>query len=260
MVHSSSCVLCGVSAGLIVLCLLLFLAGIVELGFHVGLKRVAHSKEYTSDVIQQGLLTLLSLLLAFGVSMAETRFEERNSILIEEANAIGTSYLRAELFPRPIQKSLQTNLKQYLDLRILFYQSESDTSQLHKILEQTALVQAEFWNEGTRLGRTDPNVTKSLLLTSLNLTIDLQAKQGFAFERQMPRSIGLLLLLTSALVVGLVGFGHGIRGIRHKVFTSMLCLVVALTLFVIFDLDRARGGWIRLNPTALIQLRRSMGA
>jgi len=247
-----------VDAAIIVFTFLLVLLLVSELGFRESRKRMTVATVGKSDVVQQGLLTLLALLLAFGVSMAELRFEERNSILIDEATAISTTYLRGALFGATFQKRFQTLLKQYVDTRIEWYRIKHDHPGLTANRKKAGELQASLWNEASELARDKPTVTMSLLLGSLNQTFDLQTQQEFAYARRVPRSIVYLLFLISTLVVAMVGYSHGLTGTRHLVFTTMMSIVLALTLFVILDLSRAERGLIRLAPDVLVNLRRSL--
>ncbi len=231
---------------------------VAELGYRIGISKAPIAKQESAETVQQGMLTLLSLLLAFSVSMAESRFEERNSILIDEANAIGTSYLRARLFPGEPQKVLENLLRQYLDARIEFYEGGAEPSKVSEAHRKASVLQTEFWNVGVGLKRDHPSVIVSLLLTSLNQTIDLQGKQDFAYSRRIPRSIVILICLTSALVLGLIGFGYGLSKVRHTAFTGMFTIIVSLTLFVIADLNQPQRGWIQIKPVALAQLKENL--
>jgi hypothetical protein len=245
-------------AALIVLSFLVSLLLIADLGYHAGLKRLTRPGERKSELVQQGLLTLLAMLLAFGVSMADSRYEERNSILIEEAASIGTTHLRAAFFPRDFQIRFDSLLKQYLDSRIEWYQLKIDRPKLEKNRRKTMDLQSALWKEAAELGQVKPTITMSLLFASLNQTIDLQLKQEFAYTRRIPHSIIMLLFLITFLVTGLVGYSHGTLGSRHFYLTTMMSVVLAMTLFVILDLSRAERGLITLNPQVLIDLRQSL--
>lgn len=247
-----------IDAALIVLSFLVVLVLSAEIGFRAGYKRKLRASESKSDLVQQGLLTLLAMLLAFGVSMAEIRYEERNSILIDEATSIGTTYLRAAFFPDEFQKKFESLLKQYLDTRIAWYQVRWGQSDLQVIHKKTIQLQNSLWNEAAGLGKEKPTVTMSLLLASLNQTIDLQSRQEFAYARYIPRIVVHLLFLISVLVVGMVGYSHGLTGFRHFAFTSMMSVVLAMTLFVILDLGRPNRGLIRINPQVLIDLKETL--
>jgi hypothetical protein len=247
-----------IDALFIVFVFLLVLLLSAELGFREGFKRKACEQASRSDLVQQGMMTLLALLLAFGVSMAELRYEERNSVLIEESMSIGTTYLRASLFTEAFQKRFQTLLKQYLDARIEWYRFGYQDIGLDLNLRKTSQLQSALWNEASALSRDKPTITMSMLLQSLNQTIDIQSKQTFAYQRRVPRVIVYLLFLVSVMVVSLVGYSHGISGKRHMVLTAMMSLILAMTLFVILDLSRPERGLIRLNPQVLVDLRESL--
>lgn len=207
----------------------------------------------TSDVTPGALLTLLSLLLAFGVSMADVRFEARKEIELKESNAIGTSYLRSVVLPDGEAKKTRRILREYLEERIHYYeQSRSDPSQRSLSLQQ------EFWKMASDYAVKKPSPTVALLLTSLNQTIDLQEKQTFFFQNRVPRSIRWLLYFVSCIVLLTTGFSHGSSAQRHRVVTLALSVVVAMTLFVILDLDIPRAGLIRIAPESMLRLKASM--
>jgi hypothetical protein len=247
-----------IDAVLIVLSFFLTLLLIAELGYRAGHKGFSRGITVKSEVVQQGLLTLLSLLLAFGVSMAEMRYEERNSILIDEATSIGTTFLRASLFSNEFRMKFENLLMQYLDSRIEWYRVNIDPKHAAANRQKTLDLQNALWNKASTLSHDKPTVTMSLLLTSLNQTIDLQSKQEFAFSRRVPRVIVYLLFLISMMVIGLVGFGHGLSGVHHFVFTTMMSIALAMTLFVMLDLSRGERGLIRNNPRVLVELKENL--
>jgi hypothetical protein len=257
-----------VDALIIVFVFLLVLLLAAELGFREGFKRSARTRKGQSELVQpqlvqpelvqQGMMTLLALLLAFGVSMAELRYEERNSVLIEEATSIGTTYLRASLFSESFGKIFQDLLKRYMDVRIEWYRFGYQDQGIEQNLQKTTELQNALWTEARLLSRDRPTITMSLLLQSLNETIDIQSKQAFAYNRRVPRVIVYLLFLVSTMVVVLVGYSHGISGRRHLTLTTMMSLILAMTLFVILDLSRPERGLIRLNPQVLVDLRKSL--
>lgn len=246
------------------LALILFVFGVLylllEFGFRTGRRFRTRSGEHGAEFVQQGLMTLLSLLLAFSVSIAEVRYEGRSETLITEANVISTAYLRVDLLPREEQKSLKELLKKYLELRIDYYTIQRGTQQdrLQVVLRETETLQNKIWSQGVASGEGVPPVFLTQLLSSLNQMFDLQAKQDYAYSQVVPRSIMLLLLFTSCVVSGMAGFNHGKSNNRHFIFSSILLVVITLTLFVIVDLDRPHRGFIRLNPKPLIALREKL--
>lgn len=245
-------------SAIIVIGLFIVLLLIAEVGYGIGQSNAVHAKERKPEIVQQGLMTLLSLLLAFTVSMAATRFEERAATLIEEANAIGSTYLISLVFPKEPREKLDRLLKQYLDARIEYVGAGKDRPKAAEAHRRALELQKEIWSIGADLGREKPTVIISLFLNSLTQTINLQAKEEFAYERRVPKSILGMLFLISAMVVGLLGYGYGPTGQRHIIFTGMFTVAVALVLFVIIDLNRPEGGWIRVHPDVLIDLRKNL--
>lgn len=237
-----------VAAGLV-----LTLGVFSAIGAWVG-ARFRRSVPDSGDVTPAAILTLLSLLLAFGVSMADVRFEARKELELEEANAIGTSFLRSVVLPDVGAKKVRSLLKQYLEERIHYYeQPRSDPN------PETLKLQQDFWKTASDYAVKEPSPTAALLLTSLNQTIDLEEKQTFLFHNRVPRSIRWLLYSVSCIVLLATGFSHGSSGQRHRVLTLALSVVVAMTLFVILDLDIPRAGLIRVAPESMLRLKASIG-
>jgi len=121
--------------------------GATGLGVFLG-HRVRHLSESLTEpfgVLQAALLGVVGLLLAFGLSLAVSRYEDRRSNIVTEANAIGTEYLRAELLPAGDAARVRTLLRDYVDQRMLFY-STRDPVELEQVNARTAALQADMWS------------------------------------------------------------------------------------------------------------------
>lgn len=155
------------------------LAGASEAGFRLGRRAESRSTENAKSklgVVAGGILALLGLLLGFTMSMAVTRFEARKQLVLDEANAIGTSYLRTRLLPAPESTEIANLLREYVAVRIRYADAVEDSDRLRATREQAAHLQNEFWTRAVAYGQKDPNAVKAgLLLQSLNQVIDLEA-------------------------------------------------------------------------------------
>lgn len=243
---------------LTVLLLLLVMIFMAELGYRRGHRaRKRGMPEKGVELIEGALLTLLALLLAFGVSMAESRFDTRIQRMLLEANTIGTAYLRTELIPEPARAEIKEAMRNYLDSRVEFYRYTREDAGVDALDAKTNIFEAQIWRLVTENARKYPtSSTNILILGGMNEMFDARSEQDALFRIKLPKSISYLLLICSTLVVALVGYGYGLAGARHFAFTAMLSVVISLTLFVLLDLDRPRRGLIRISPDPLVYLQK----
>lgn len=241
--------------------ILFFLLG-DEIGFRLGRrKRPTVDEDARSQIItiQGAMLGLLALLLGFTFSMAMSRFELRKQQVLEESNAIGTTYLRAQLMPEPPRKEVSNLLRQYVDVRLQFYQAGMDVQKLRGAKEQTERLQLQLWSWASAWADKDPRaVTAGLFLQSLNETIDLHSKGLTALENHVPEIILVLLYFVALVAIGLIGYGCGLAGRRNFMVTMVASLLIAAVILVIIDLDRPRRGLIKVGLGRMVELRDSL--
>jgi hypothetical protein len=99
----------------------------VELGFRLARSRVlrsVHENEAPVGTIVGATLALLAFLLAFTFGLAASRFDARKGFVLDEANAIGTTYLRAALLPDPDRTEIRALLREYVDVRLQIIQPD----------------------------------------------------------------------------------------------------------------------------------------
>ncbi len=233
-----------------------------ESGFRMGRwKRPKVDEDARSQIItiQGAMLGLLALLLGFTFSMAMSRFEIRKQQILEESNAIGTTYLRAQLMPEPPRKAVSDLLRRYVEVRLQFYQAEIKGEGFQKALERTERLQLELWSRATAWADKDPRaVTAGLFLQSLNETIDLHAKGLTALENHVPEIILVLLYFVALTAIGLIGYGCGLAGRRNFMVTLVTSVLIAAVIVVIIDLDRPQRGLIRVGLGRMEELHQSM--
>lgn len=247
-------------AGAILLALVLLAA---ETGFRLGRKRTravddAARSQFTA--IEGSAMAVAGLLLAFTFSMSVSRFENRKQIVVLEANALGTAYLRARLLPPPQRQEVESSLRRYVDAWLEYHQAGPDLARGRAALKEMDLLQERLWSAVSTLARENPNaVTLSLILQALNDVFDRQSELTAAVSNRVPGVVLLLLALVCAIAMGIVGRGCGLAGPRSFVTTLVLsCMLVAIIL-VILDFDRPRRGLIQISPQSMIAVRQSMG-
>jgi hypothetical protein len=248
-----------IGCGLVVLLLLAIEAGVLA---GAG-ARARRKEQVTADLgpIQGAVLGLLGLLLAFTYSLAASRQDARRGLVVREANAIGTAYLRAGLLPEPRLGELRAILRQYLDSRIAPDEVARDPVKLAETVRRSERILQTLWPAASRnIEGRPPTVLDSLMFQALNEVIDLHTERLAAYEYRVPQIILWLLFAVAAMAMAMTGFGGGLSGRRSLFFTSMLAVMVAAVIMVILDLDNPRRGFIRVSQRPMIQLRDSLQA
>ena len=232
----------------------------IELGFRLGRKAEAITRAETRSqiaIVEAALLGVLALLLGFTMSMAVSRFEARKQLVLSEANAIGASYLRAQLLPAPEGTEIASLLRQYITVRVQYGTSGDELAPLDDLHTQTVHLQTELWTRAAAYAQEDPNPVKAgLLLQSLGEAIDFETARWTAFQNHVPPSVIYVNAIVALLSAMLVGYAFGLDGRRDPFSMCVLVLAITLVLAVIVDLDRPRSGFIRANQQPMIDLQR----
>jgi len=251
MIYSSSELLLAVTA-----LILVFVAA--EFGFRLGIGhrlRVAESTRTHFAALQAALLGLLALVLAFTFSIAVARFDARKELVIQESNAIGTTYLRARLLAAPQRKEAIGLLRTYVEEQLAFYQAGVDVVRLEAVNSRIADLQERLWLIAIAASEQDPrSVPTGLFVHSLNGMIDLHATRIKALENRLPDAVIYLVFMVAVVTIGFVGYGRGLVGRRNFVSTAITAALVVLVLTIILDLDRPRRGLITVSQSSLERL------
>jgi hypothetical protein len=228
----------------------------IEIGFRLGRKADASTQTKAQIAIVEGaLLGVLALLLGFTMSMAASRFETRKQLVLDEANAIHTSDLRARLLPAPEGPDIASLLRRYIEVRAQYGRSGDDLGTLNELHTQTKQLQTQLWTRTTTYAQKDPNeVTVGFMLQSLNEAFDLETARWTAIHNQVPPNVIYVNALVALLASMLVGYAFGLDGRRNLFSTCVLVLAIAMVFAVIVDLDRPRSGFIRANQQPMIDL------
>jgi hypothetical protein len=227
-----------------------------HVGFSVN-KRQFNLEEHSDlDLIVTASLTLLALIIGFSFSMAISRYDQRKSYEEAEANAIGTEYLRAELLPAPDRANLRALLRNYLDQRILFYETR-DENALRQIDAATAQLQTELWSTVHTSAGAQPTYVVGLAVSGMNDVLNSQGYTQAAWWNRIPLGAWCLMVAVAICSNLLVGYGsrrHGAGIIRLLV----LPIVLSISFFAIADIDSPRRGVIRVRPQNLLSLAQSL--
>ena len=241
--------------GVILIALLCFEAGYFQ-GKRLS-KASAGQSEAPIGAMVSGVLALLAFMLAFTFGIASSRFDERRLLVVDEANAIGTTYLRAEFLDEPARANVKKLLREYVALRLDVC---AHPEHVQDAIAQAESLQQRLWTEAVELGRKRPTPISSLFITSLNDVIDLQAKRITAgLHTRVPAVVWYGLLFISALSMVGVGYYAGRGGTGAWPETLILVTAFGTILFLVADLDRPSQGYLRVNQQPLTDLARQIG-
>jgi hypothetical protein len=231
---------------------------------HTGWRIGQRSKEEPTrganvGAVDGAVFALLGLLIAFTFSSGISRFEDRRQLIVEEANHIGTAYLRIALLPEAAQTEMRGLFRSYLDSRLEVYRHIPDLEAARAELDRGSQLQGRIWTHAIDHCKDQPTPCMMLLLPALNSMIDVTTTRTMASQFHPPMVI-FILLIVFALVAALVA-GHGMGGAAPSwIHIIAFSLAMAMTVYVILDVEYPRLGFIRIDQTdqALIELRKSM--
>jgi hypothetical protein len=236
----------------------------IELGRRFGIRYRKRSPKAAGDEMRSvdgAIFGLMALLIGFTFSGALSRFDARRDLIIQEANAIGTAFLRIKLLPTEYQPGMQEKFRQYLDARIAAYQKVPDLKAAKAELQRVGAVQLEIWADAVSacMETRDPTV-KLLVLSSLNEMFDLSKTRTERSRMHPPPIITVTLIalvLTCSLLAGNAMAGRETHNWFHVLLFST---ILTMTVLLVLDLEYPRIGAIRIDDwdQVFIELRASM--
>lgn len=207
-------------------------------------------------VIQGACLTLLGLIIGFSFSMAIGRYDHRKDMEEEEANAIGTEYVRTDLLPSTDAAKVRGLLKDYLDLRILFY-SKNAFGDLSEIETATSKLQDELWSAVRAPAAEHINPMIAMTVSGMNEVINSQGYALAAWRNRIPVAAWILMEIIGIFSIAAIAYSSKNTKMREFRFV-VLPLLISVSFFLIADIDSPNGGVIRVGPENLITLAESL--
>lgn len=243
--------------GIFVGSLLLVLLSI-EGGYHFGRRRGRDNDEEKESPVGgmvAAALGLLALMLAFTFGLATTRFDARKQVLLDEANAIGTTYLRSGMVPER-RAEIRALLREYVDARL----DPVESGKIAEAIVRSERLHDELWKHAVALGERHPNsIVVGLFVESLNQVIDIHSKRvTVALRNPIPGIIWAALLAIAVLSLTAMGYHAGLYRASRTLAGSTLAISIAVVIGLIADLDRPREGLMVVSQQALIDLRAAM--
>jgi hypothetical protein len=240
------------------LLVLIFLLLAVESGFRLGRllqKRLPDRAEANVGALNGSTLALLAFLLAFVTSSAVNSFSDRRQAVVEEANAIGTAYLRAGLLPQQTSEQVRELLREYLDQRLV----AADLTLIGESIIRSEEIQNDLWAISEELAENSSSPILALYISSINEVIDLHTVRiNVGLVARLPWNLILTLFLMSILGMVQVGLLMSYSEKRNLLALLVFTIVLAVVFLLIIDLSRGQAGLFKISYQSLLDLQRQM--
>jgi len=237
----------------------------LEIGRRIGIRRKSENSGTAADsfgAVDGAVFALLGLLISFTFSGASSRFDARRQLIVEEANDIGTAYLRLDMLPASVQPALRESFRHYLDARIDIYRKLSDIAAAKESLAKANELQTQLWRQAVAASRAEgvSPAAPMLLLPALNAMIDITTTRTMATLMHPPVIVFAMLFGLAVAASLLAGIGMTSSTAHSRLHMIGFALVVAFAVYVIIDIEYPRLGLIRVDAfdQVLVDLREGM--
>ena len=241
-----------------VVSLLLFVvAG--ELGHWLG-QRSGDGSENVAT-LKAAILGLLALMIGFTFAMAQTRFELRRDSVLNEANTIGTTALRARLLPPPHNTECLALLREYVKVRLDITRRIPTAAEFDAAIAKSNAVQEALWQQARAVAtKNDAMVPTGLFIQALNEMIDSQGKRVAAARSRVPNIVLLALYAIAAVAIGYASYGRTLEGRDWRTAVYVTGIITACVILLIQDLDRPSDGFINVSQQPMVDLAASLAS
>jgi predicted outer membrane protein len=218
-----------------------------EVGRRLGVRALAKTATAPSTGVLEGaLFGLMALLLAFTFSGAANRWEWRRSLVVDEANAIGTAYLRLDLLPPSTQPALRESFRKYVRSRLAVYEKLPDIEGAKEALRHSRALQVVLWRQAVEACQeTGSPAVMTLVLSEINKMIDLTTTRTMATQAHLPLAVFAMLAVT--VLVGCIIAGYSVAANRSPLHCISFVVLIGLTVYLIVELEYPRLGLLRVD-------------
>jgi hypothetical protein len=238
---------------------------LMEAGRHIGVRLQGKQGGIASagfGVLEGALFALMGLILAFSFSGAGERLDARRQLIVEEANCVGTAYLRLDLLPTQAQPELREKFRQYVDARLAAYAALPDMAKTQAAIDRSITIQNEIWTKAVAATKQPAGSLQATLLVipALNEMFDIGNTQYMSAKIHPPLVIyvlmGVLILICSLLA----GFEMGFNRNRSWLHVFAFATLLAITVYTIIELEFPRLGLVNVSnfDQTLVDIRNSM--
>jgi hypothetical protein len=227
------------------------------LGLLLGrrMSRGPDSVQEPFGVLQGTLIGFMGLILAFGLSLALGRYESRRADTVDEANAIGTAYLRAQTLPEPVRTSTLEVFPRYTRTSIAIAETVPGSRAQDRALAESAADQRRLWAlAGQALDAAPADSAPRLYVEALNEMFDAQSTRVYALGNRVPTAVLVVEVVGAAVALCALSLQLALhlRDLRRSLATALVAAALVTVLLVVtFDLDRPTRGLIRVPAAPL---------
>ncbi len=236
----------------------IFIAGLatiwiaIEVGYRLG-ERTGAKGSANVSTLESAVLGLLALMIGFTFAMSLSRFEARRDAVLNEANAIGTTALRARLLPEPHRAEVLKLLRDYVAIRLDITRRSASPPDLMAAVDQSNRLQEALWRQTKAIAAKDTNmVPTGLFIQTLNEMIDNQAKRLAVLRNRVPNTVMLALFAVATIAGAFAGYASGLDERRTRMPVYLMGLLIAAVILLIMDLDRPGAGFIDVSQQPMI--------
>jgi hypothetical protein len=237
----------------------LVLAATLEVSHRVGTRFGTQDQAEWKDQIasiRDSFFVMTSLFLGFTLALVATRFADRQSLLVEEAAAIRTTYERAGLINEQYRERARALLRQYVDYRLIYDREIFGTPRFNDAVQQSSRITRLLWEDAENISHDDRTAVTATYFTSINQLIEVGEKRVAARENRIPLELWILLALVSILTV--LARGLTLKN-RFWINLVLVPLTIAMVISLIADLDAPTTGFIRIEDYAMQRLKADLG-
>jgi len=231
-----------------------------EIGYRIGIwlqrRDASTGKTPITGAMVGGLLGLMAFLLAFSIGIVINQHNGRREMVVTEANAVGTAYLRVGFLDDPDRTISRDLLREYVEIRLT---AADDPTKLESLVSRSEEIHGELWSimeDNVWLGE-DSDIM-ALLIESINEVIDVHSLRLVAGQLRLPRLLGTVLYAATLLSFLLVGLANSADGKRDPIAILLFAVAFVAVLMVLIDLDRPQQGLLNVSQTAMSDLLQQM--
>jgi hypothetical protein len=226
--------------------------GASEIGRQFGVRSSSRGRQNVST-LEGAILGLLALMIGFTFAMALARFETRRDAVLDEANAIGTTALRARLLPAPHDAEVLRLLKEYVEIRLGVARRSVVPGDLDAVVARSGALHEALWRQAQAVAAKDPGmVPTGLFIQSLNELIDQHEKRLTAWRGRVPDIVFLTLYAVAAVSAGFAGYASGLERGSSRAPVYLTGALIAGVVLLILDLDRPMAGFILTSQDPMV--------
>jgi hypothetical protein len=239
---------------------IVFLVAASEAGRALGVRAAGRGGDDVST-LEAAILGLLALMIGFTFAMALARFDARRDAVVNEANAIGTTALRARLLPAPHNVETHKLLQEYVRTRLDITQRDPSTAEYNAVIARWNEIQEALWRQAKIVAAQDKGVVPTgLFIQTLNEMIDNQGKRLDAFRNRVPNIVLLALYGVAIVASAFAGYANGLEARRVRLPIYLTVFLVAAVILLIQDLDRPSTGFVKTVQQPMIDVANSIAS